>query len=98
MKTPKKLIEEAEKEKKRFEEEEDSYGGSGLYPHANGEDVPGDIIILGIEDVINAYGKMRKSCLKIITKWSKKHFDKDSGDYYINDDDINELKFQIRGK
>ena len=75
MKTPKQLIEAAEKEKGNYEED-------GLYSHPIGEDVSGDIIISGKEDVIEAYKKMRESCLRIITKWSKKHFDKDSGDYY----------------
>ena len=89
MKTPKELIEKAKKDKEGLEED-------GLYPHKIGEDVSGDIIIVEIDDVITAYELMRKSCLRIIEKWSIKHFDKDSGDYYIEEEDIKKLKQQIK--
>lgn len=89
MKTPKELIEDAQKSKEGLEED-------GLYSHQIGEDVSGDIIIAEIDSVIVAYRLMRKSCLRIITKWSMKHFDKDSGDYYIEKEDIKKLKQEIK--
>ncbi len=89
MKSPKKLIEDAQKSKIGLDKD-------GLYSHQIGEDVCGEIIISEIDSVINAYKLVRKSCLSIIKEWSKKHFDKDSGDYYINEEDIEELKNKLK--
>ena len=61
IRTPKELIEEAQKSKDSFEED-------GLYSHQIGEDVSGAIIIAEIDAVIDAYELMRESCLKIIIK------------------------------
>jgi len=88
MKTPKELIEDVKKSKDGLEED-------GLYPHQIGEDVSGEIILAERDMIINAYQLMRKSCLRIIIKWSRKQFDKDSGDYYIEEEDIKELKYLI---
>ena len=91
MKKPKELIEEAEKSK-------ESYEDGGLYSHQIGEDVSGQIIISEIDSVIDAYFSMRKSCLGVITRWKRSCFDKDSGDYFIEEEDINRLKKEIMGK
>jgi len=89
MKTPKQLIQDAEKSKESLDE-------NGLYPHQIGEDVSGEIIIAEIDAVINAYRLMRKSCLRIITKWSIKHLDDESGDYFIAEEDLEKLKQEIK--
>ena len=87
MKTPKELIEEARKSKEGIEED-------GLYSHQIGEDVSGEIIIAEIDAVINAYKLMKKSCLKVIKKWSLSCYDK--GDYFIAENDIKRLEQEIK--
>lgn len=70
MKTPRELIEEAEKSKEGLEDD-------GLYPHQIGEDVSGEIIIAEINTVIEAYKSMRMSCLEKILKLINKEPDED---------------------